>query len=84
MLYRNAGHQSHYEDRQRHGRHPNEEFAEFPARDVRDQEILRLADQRGDAAERGTYRRMHYEAAQVRAKPNEIFPVKLVNSVIDG
>ena len=70
------------EHRHRHRRHPHEELDELPAGVLRDQQVLRLAHLRHDAAERRADCRVHHQSAQERAKCIEIGAVQLVHLLV--
>ncbi len=77
-----ARHQPYRQHGQRHRRHPCEKFDERPVRVLRDQQVLRLAHLRHDAAERSTDCGVHHQPAQERAKCIEIGAVQLLHFLV--
>ena len=77
LLDQPAGREAGDRDRQRDRRHCEEELAEFPLGLLGDQQVLRLADLRHDAADRGADRAVHHQPAQERAELLEVRAMQL-------
>ncbi len=71
-LQQPAGAESDKQHRHRHWRHADKKLDELPARNLRDQQILRLPDERAHAAERRPYCGVHHETAQEGAELVEV------------
>ena len=82
LFEQRAGNQADHQYRHRDVRHPHEEFDELPVHYLRDEQVLRLADQRRHAAERRAHGAVHHEAAKERAELVKVLAVQLDDLVV--